>query len=148
MAQRAQPVVDHADADAVAGARDERVREALADLVVVDDVTLEVHALAGVRDGGEPGRVVLGPVLQDADGVALHEGRARGPREGLVGDHAHGGESARRVRQRPRPRGRVPPVRGRGHRHGPSAFATWPRSVSAVSRAAGVGAASASCRIS
>jgi hypothetical protein len=87
-AQRAQPVVDDAHGHAFARLGHQGVGEALAHLVGVDDVALEVHAAARRRDGGEPGGVVLPGVPQQPDGVAVHQRRARGAREGLVGQQA------------------------------------------------------------
>src|SRR6185503_16635471 len=76
--QRAEPVVHHAHGNAFGGLRDQRLREAPADLVRMDDVALEVHAMPRGLDGLEPGRVVLARVAQQAHGVAVHERRAGG----------------------------------------------------------------------
>src|SRR5262249_25343529 len=77
LSEAAHPVVDDADAHAVPGLRDQGGAELLADRVVVDDVALEVDAAGRAGDRAEPGRIVLGRVLQHPDAVPRHEWRAR-----------------------------------------------------------------------
>jgi hypothetical protein len=87
-AHRAQPVVDDPHRHALVRLGDEGLDEALADLVGLDRVHLAVDARTGAADRLQPGRIVLTRVLEQAHRVALHERRARGPGEDLVGEHA------------------------------------------------------------
>src|SRR5262245_5794348 len=92
------PVVDHADAHAVARLCDQGAAELLAHGIVVDDVALEMDRPLGAGDRLEPGRIVLLGIFQHADAVARNERRAGGAGERLLGQGPNGCALRRGVR--------------------------------------------------
>jgi hypothetical protein len=82
--RRAEPVVEYPHPDARLGAVDEGGRKRAAGLVVGDDEVLEVDHVLGRADRLEPGRIVLGPVLQEPDVVAVAQLARRDALEGAL----------------------------------------------------------------
>ena len=73
---RAEPVVEEPHPDAGARPLGKRLHELAADRVVADDVALEVDGTLGRPDRVEPGREILGRVLEDPNVVARRSAAA------------------------------------------------------------------------
>src|SRR5687768_4441628 len=84
----AEPVVEKADAHAVASLGRQHLGEPPPGGILVNDVALEVDRLCGRTDRLQPGGVVLCGVAEQANRVAGHERRAASSRERLLGEDA------------------------------------------------------------
>ena len=121
-AERAHAVVDQVHLHAFALLCDQCVREAPADLVVLEDVRLHVDVVTRGCDGHEHGAVRVRPVLEQPDTIAADEGRSG---HGLldrevaiedsrvVGAALESGEDLATARRRERPAGTFDLRRGR-----------------------------------
>ncbi len=83
-AQRTEPIVDHAHADAGTRLRGQRGGELLSDVVVLPQIGLEQDRALGLGDRVEPGRIVPRRIAQDAHCIALDAWRSGRARKGPV----------------------------------------------------------------
>ncbi len=76
LAESPQPVIDDPDAYSFSSLLQQGIGESAAGRIPINDITLEMDMLPGRGDRLQPGRIVFGCILEQADAVAGNEGRS------------------------------------------------------------------------